>query len=224
MRNLILAALALSAVPSPDADACGGYESYAPRAHVVSGHSGRTFVLLGSATADQGVKWTRVASTTSFDHTAIAPAPALGHAVTLTLVGPGGSRVVSSRSQWLLRPAVRFRGVRSALEVQGGSRDFRVALVGDQTGARWIELAYPEKQGMASDAAWLKAQNLPATSFFVSTMPGYELITLNDQTTVVRKDGAFVTQATGSAMGGVTLNGTEYLVVQTDGAARLIEI
>jgi hypothetical protein len=143
MRTLLIAALAISTFSSPAAEACGDYR-FRPRVFLLSSHGvktttgwqTRTFAVLGNdAPAD--AKWRALAPRT-YDHSRIANAPALEHDVQLTLVGPGGTRIVTSRSRWFLDSAWRFGKPSIVVEVSTGDKQLTIALAGRHADAVWI--------------------------------------------------------------------------------------
>ena len=224
MRTLLLASLALSSLPSFDADACGPYGA-SIRMHLLTSHGDQTFAVLHKA-SPENVTWKRVAPR-SYDHTRIAAAPALDRAIRLTLVGPDGARIVESRAHWFLDAAWGFDGVRSAMAVETGKREFRVALVGDHQDAKWIPLSggfhSPKQQ------RWLKEHGFTATQYsvgFVGDVETFSIAPTADQPvrTVIRRDNALLGHALGRAIGAVSVAGLTYILVEHDGAVRAIDV
>lgn len=200
--------------------------------HLVSRHGNRSFALLGKTTPAD-VKWSLIAPRT-YDHSKIARAPRTEHAVTLTLVGPGGSRVVETRTQWFLDAAWGFQGVRSAIEINDNKEHFRIALPGKYQAAKWIALASRD----STDASWVTAQgfNLASPADVVLESPptvtatklwnsGVEALSFynpatNQTTTLLRRDGKQIRQLIGSPIGAVDVDSEKMLVVEHDGSAR----
>jgi hypothetical protein len=177
MRNLIscLAVLAfvLTTVRSRSADACGSY-SPEPRPAVLrlSSHvthelhadgeltTGRRLFALGRREADHDVRWVPVAPGT-FDPARVALLDAAAAPITLTLVGPRGTRVVRATRTVLLDTwSLLRRDVRRAHELDvPADEQFAIAVIGQSPSARWIPLdqaqvdattrrAYPTASGV----------------------------------------------------------------------------
>jgi hypothetical protein len=230
MRNLLLAALAVSSFPSLDrADACG-FEM--PQVLPLSSHSGpfrggawatRTFAMLGEP-VPAGVRWHMLAPRT-YDSTQVADAAPLDAALTVTLVGPSGARVVSTTQRAFLAPAWGWKTPSAALEVDTGERDarFSVALVGSHPNATWEALDH--QSGSADDVDWVIAQGVTpaAGQVTVSHIPNTtsDVITVmqkdsGDMITFVRRDDKVRRQIQGAAVGTLT-DRSHYLLVERDG-------
>ncbi|MBA3451865.1 MAG: hypothetical protein H0T42_02070, partial [Deltaproteobacteria bacterium] len=146
MRSILIASLALtatltSAFAPSIADACGGYmPDPTPAVFAIDEHrmrvpgtyqwQRRAFVALRNVTAGADVTWTRL-SPQSYVATQIALQKELPRSTTFTLVGPSGSRVVSTNRSALLSQTFRNPKAHEALEVSvdEGSH-YRVAVVG----------------------------------------------------------------------------------------------
>ena len=142
MRTLLLAlALAASTLvaTTTTADACGGYmPDPTPAALTVGTWKQRTYVVIAAnVTAPDQVTWRRLAPRT-FDATMISDGPALDTSRTITLVGPSGTRVVSTTKTAYLRTG--WNGpVRQVLVIEGlGPKTYDVAFDGKRPDARWI--------------------------------------------------------------------------------------
>jgi hypothetical protein len=146
-----LVALAAS-LPLHHADACGRME--APHMFAVSQHyNHHTFVVLDEA-APADAKW-RQLWPDSYDYTRIADAPALDAPMELTLLGPSGTRVVTTTKRVYLEDSFGDRTPHVALEVDVDDEEqFDVAIAGRARRASWraIEQA-PDAQN--DGAAWL---------------------------------------------------------------------
>jgi len=183
MRTLLIAAFSLSALtPSRDADACGSYtpEPQVLRlsTHFVPGGDGdrrRTFALLGSTTPPPKLAW-KLLAPMSYDATQIANDMMLANPITLTLVGPSGTRVVSSSKHVFLSRSWNFDATASALEVDGGV-GFAIAIEGKHDRAKWIELedVTPAKAKLRTWVTALGVTPYDADSIYVNRVKGTDL-------------------------------------------------
>ncbi len=238
MRSTLLAALALtatltSAFAPSIADACGGYMAdRTPAVFAVDDHSihrvgtdhwnRRAFVVLGKITAPADATWQLLAPRT-YDTTQIADAPDPQQSTTFTLVGPSGSRVVSSNRHTLLKQSFRTLHEHSAIEVDIAEQArFQVAVLGVQPDAKWIESsgvtpskdtrAWVRDQGM--DNAHVYAVKLKGTKIEVISAYGKNDIGL---TSFVVVDGESRGAFLGSLIGGLDLGGKRYVLLERDG-------
>jgi hypothetical protein len=239
MRLALLAALlASTSIATPIADACGGdFGPRAPRMFLVSQHNGRTFVLLDKRVPSlEGVAWKGEAMT--YDHTLVAAAPAFATARKLTLVAPGHTRRLASANHVLVQPAWDSHDPMNALEIfPRGEEQARLAVDGEFATVVWNELA-SQPIGLET-AAW--AQNpgftppLDPQMMSLSKVVGtdVELLTAwtyaddgkGIATTYVRKPGAQPYGGfRGAPIGTVTLDGTRYAVLVTDGIVTPVAI
>jgi hypothetical protein len=241
MRNLLLASLAsltVTAALQNDADACGPYGGvYAPRVFQLTTHSinnrdnhswtTRSFALLAQA-PEGSPAWRQIAPFT-YDYTQIADAPDLDDAMELTLVGPSGTKVVSSRSRVFLKPALGWDHTpTSALELTVKRGEFSIALAGRHTDTKWIAIE-GERSGTEADVAWIKqviAADFDSKYVYVSKVKGTGLETLSAMgadgkyQTFVRRGEQFVDQFAGSARGAITFKGKQFIVQADAGAMR----
>ena len=234
MRTLLIAALSLSAfTPSRDADACGGYIRE-PRVlrlsthHIPSFDEGagtRSFVVLGTATPPATVAWRRLAPS-SYDSTQIANDMVLANSVTLTLLGPAGTRVVSSTQHVFLSHTFDFRGATNALDI-GNAHGFSIAIEGVHPNATWRALEKPLYRKAASSSTWVTALGVTPASvneIDVRRITGtpFEAVSLyaKDSTklvTFLRHGDKNLGRFDGSPVGTFTNNGITQLVL-FDGA------
>lgn len=135
-------ALATTTATTQIADACGG--SYGldlpPQVMLVSDHvrsSHRAFVILGDrAGNDDDGSYERLAPMT-YDYTLIKELEPLAHAMTFTLVGTHGRRVVSADRHVALKHVLWSHGSHvDGMEV-AVNEDFAIALHGDVRDATW---------------------------------------------------------------------------------------
>jgi hypothetical protein len=147
LTALVLAVSTVTVAPQV-ADACGGsYGSFdiAPTVHVVSTHQTpngrRAFIALGpsAVTRSEGT-WERLFPS-SYDYSATRDA-SYAPRRTFTLVGPSGTRVVSTANTVLLTDTfiLGFKTQRtSEVRIRRGE-DFVIAIEGNNVNARWIDL------------------------------------------------------------------------------------
>src|SRR5687767_8051115 len=96
MRTLLLASLTITALQNP-ADACGPYVVEPTVFQLANG-----FALLNQE-AEQGEHTWRRLRPHSYDNTQIANTTPLETPMTITLVGPSGTKVVSSKVRALIK-------------------------------------------------------------------------------------------------------------------------
>jgi hypothetical protein len=127
MRAIIVGALLVSLIAARPADACGGgggMELWQPRAFVIAKHGAHRFIRFGgtrSVAAKDQLRWRRAAN--------------LERPLTLTLVGPAGTKVITTRESWWFTQKsqrthnrIAQRGIR--IDVNG---DYTHAYEGDVT-------------------------------------------------------------------------------------------
>jgi hypothetical protein len=194
--TLLIAALSLSAFTPSDAEACGSYNPE-PRVMRLSTHfltgfdnSGpRSFVLFGASEPTAKLAWRKLAPGT-YDMTEIANDMLLANPVTLTLLGPSGTRVVSSSKHVFLSRSWNIKTTTSALDV-GNVEGFTIAIEGAHANATWIALedtSYKKAKGRA----WVTALGVSpyhAGSIWVSRLKGTNV----EAVSVYGKDGKTIT-------------------------------
>ncbi len=240
MRTLLIAALTCSLLPSvtPDAaDACG-FEP--PQVFLLSPHSvpggdgqpwhSRTFAILGEA-VPSSVVWQQLAPR-SYDNTMIADAPDLDRAMRLTLVGPAGTRVVASASRSFLQPAWGPTTPSAAIEIETGFREqFTIAVVGAHKKASWVTVDRVTTSD--ADRTWALAQGVAPdrTRIAVTRVHGsdVEAVSTNvpgeaDTVTLVRRGGHQLARVDGRAIGALSLDRRNYLLIDHDGAVSAVMI
>jgi hypothetical protein len=228
MRNLLIAALAFSSIPSSDSDACGFEE---PQVLMLSSHgvslggsrwATRTFAVLGDA-APADANWRMLAPGT-YDGTRIADASPLERAQTMTLVGRKGTRIVTTSDRSFLAPAWGFRTPSAVLAVDAGDDEYVVALRGKHPKAAFGSLE--ERASNARDISWVKAHGVtPEGQVYVSHLPGTTIDTITvtpknkiQQVTFVRSGDSLMQQVDGSPLGSLTERNMRYILVAHDGA------
>jgi hypothetical protein len=242
MRNLLLApVLASFVLSSAPADACGPYMqeptifklSTHHRGTQVTGLVTRTFVLTGAidqAQADQ-MSWQRL-GVMSFDLARFATAPDLATPMDVTLIGPGGTKVVSSKRRGFLEGGFEERKPSSALEIEGlGAHRFTFALKGRHANAKWIAVG-DNQAASSADLAWVKKHGVKPVSpeyVYVAKLAGTELelvSVLAENTgvvTLVRSGNHdLYTRFDGSSPGAFQLNGQRYVLASLDGAVTAV--
>lgn len=237
MRNILIAALAVSSIPGLDnADACGFVP---PHVMLLSSHSGhvhgtawgtRTFAVLGEA-VPADVRWQPLVPGT-YDSSQIANERLLDKPRVLTLVGPAGTRVVSTAQQAVLSPAWGFRTPSTVLEVDTGAKSserFAVALDGSHPKATWTALE--TVQTSSADVAWVAAHGVKprdAAHVIVHRVPGADADAITvmaddsvEMTTLVRRGDQLVERLDGSAFGSLREHGQSYVIAVHDSAIAM---
>lgn len=238
MRSTLLASLALtatltSAFAPSIADACGGYmRDPLPAVFAVDDHSvhrvgtdrwnRRAFVVLGATTAPADATWELLAPR-SYDSTQIADAPDPQQSTTFTLIGPSGSRVVSSNRLALLKQTFRTPHEHSAIEVDVAEQArFQIAVLGVQRDAKWIE-----STGIAATKntlAWVRKQGMDTSYVYVAKFQGTKIQVISAHqsniigvTSFVIVDGESRGTFAGSPIGGLDLGGKRYVLLEREG-------
>jgi len=214
MRKLVLSlpVLALAAMPSPT-DACG---YVTPAVFLVSTHSFRgdhaehALVRIGGVVPER-VAWQPM-DLMRYDATQVAPAPSLETAMTVTLVGNHGHRVVSSARQrfvsrdmhWLDAPATT------------------VLDVGDVPG---YQLAI---RGTHDDATFHPAENIAGVDRIALSggivIDAVETTVEDNLRATLHENGRDVGTFPGRVLGGLDTDGGHYIVIENRGAVRAVII
>lgn len=240
MRNLLLApVLASFVLSSAPAEACGPYTPE-PTLFKLSTHavrSGtrlvttttRTFVLtdtIDRAQADR-LAWQPLAPGT-YDYARMALAPDLAQPIDLTLIGPGGTKVVSSKRRAFLDRTFAELQPSSALEVEVERGKFAFAIAGRHARAKWISL--DDRGTTAADLAWVEKQGVTVIDpqyVQVAKLAGTHLVTISVLTkdgmvTMVRSGHALYAQFAGTTRGAVEVDGQRFAVAMVDNAVTAI--
>lgn len=216
---------ALAATPS--SDACG---VPTPDVFELSSHytreGTRLFVVTGE-TPTRFLAWRALAPGT-YDSAQIAESP-LGQAMTFTLVGSAGARVVSSKAGAFLKNTFSSREPLSAVEVTAKRSDFAIALRGTHADARWHTAAQIATSD--SDAEWIRAQgfdNFNLTYVTVDSLEGdlqaVTVLTKAGTTTLVRAKNILVERFDGRALGTLEVDGERYIVASDKHHSRVIPL
>ncbi|MBA3504042.1 MAG: hypothetical protein M4D80_41455 [Myxococcota bacterium] len=151
MRTLTLQIAALSLfllALHRNAEACGSYVPE-PRVLRLSTHqlpsfdknvAARSFAVFANAKAPAKLVWQQLVPM-SYDLTQIANDMALANPVTLTLLGPSGTRVVSSKKHVFLARTFDFNEAANAIDI-GNASGFSIALEGAHPDATWSTLEH----------------------------------------------------------------------------------
>jgi len=215
---LLIAALGLvSALPSPDAEACGSYGPPVPQVMVVSNHVARTanvesrprsFVVLDAAATGK-LRWRPIALH-SYDSTEIAAAGPLGDPLELTLVGPSSSRTVTVSRRVALKRNWRFHEPRLAAEIDDPRQTMMFAIEGSEP-VTWLNLETTDESGTVQRVA-----GTDATATITSTEGG--------PATVVRVGGFQVRQVAGYTVGAIGWGGQQFVLVEHAGQITPVRI
>jgi len=219
--TLLLASVSALVSNLSTADACG---SYVPTPRVLQlaqpyAPGEPTFVLTGEAPTGK-VAWQRIAPM-SYDSTEVADAPDLAQPMEITLVGPAGNKLVSSKRRSFIQHSFERHSASAALEITAKRGDFAIALAGRHTGAVWLA-AEGEHDGTRADRAWAiaaGAKPLSNTHVYVSRIHGsnLELVSVIDNDgvlTLVRSGTTAASSLRGYAMGIVAEHGAQFIVTQ----------
>lgn len=231
MRSLILAAaLAVTSLTAPPtAEACGGDYANppAPVLYLVYSDSAgaHTFVLLNQPVDEEPHTWRRVAPK-SHNLTRVAEAPALSAPVDLTLVGPAGTKVVSTRTKMLVEPARGIDRTPSvALRVPRGN--YAVAAFGAHADYAWEPLV-PVGAGPELDT-WSRQVQLPPEELSLTRAGATTMLTYHDPKTnayrtEIKHHGWTFGGGTGRALGVLTANGDRYAVIAYGKALTVVRV
>jgi hypothetical protein len=223
----VLATFALSTIQP--ADACGPY-GRSPRLLQISSHyvdgATRTFVLTNEGVPERDLAWVRLAPMT-YDYASLADAPDPTRAIDFTLIGPSGTRVVSSREKVYLSHTFLARKPAVAMEISASKSRFSIAMAGKHADASWIELG-TERRGQLADLEWVKARGMTPLlpeHVSVSKLAGTDLEMVRvlpksgELTTFVRRGNDVDAQFEGTALGGVTTGGQRFVIASKHGEA-----
>jgi len=239
MRSSLLASLALtatlaSAFAPSIADACGGGYGgerlpsvFAVDTHFSSRENGeamgrRAFVLFASAAPTDKAVWTRLAPMT-FDYTRIADAPDSTYPTTVTLIGPSGTRVVSSKDRTFIADSFRSRREQTAMEINvGAAQEFSIAVLGAQPDAKWLGTS--DGTSTKQTLAWVRKQGLTTDNVYVTKIEGTKLRVIS----AYDKDSASLTSfivegttslgtSSGQPIGAIELGAKRYVLLEEQG-------
>lgn len=222
MRNalFILPVLAAALVTKP-ADACGPY-SFGPQVLNLSTHFAdggtRTFIITKRRVADDQ-PWVRLAPMT-YDYAGIVDVKDPETALDFTLVGPSGTKVISTKRQVNLSHTFVSRSSNVAFEIKPQKASYAIAVAGKHADAVWMSLGN-ERAASAAELAWVAAQGvtpMQAEYVHVNRLEGTDLETITvlpktgDLVTFVRRGTVLHAQFTGSPMGALAVDGDRFVV------------
>jgi hypothetical protein len=235
MKTLLLAAVSLSALHA-NADACGTPAPTVFRlsSHYVVGGAGtdhrRMFVLLDEV-APKGLYWKQL-SPMSYDATEIANAYTLAAPMTFTLVGPSGTRVVSTAKHFYLSKSWDFTQATGALEIDLKDDDnFAIAISGTQRRAQWDEVTGEETTKQLE--RWVAKQGvtvLDHSSIYASRIKGtdIEAVAAFDKAgkmiTLIKDGSRLVSKIDGSVLGAIEIDGNLQLVVASGNRTMTMDV
>lgn len=218
MRNaLVLLAPVLASLARP-ADACGPY-GFTPRLMRVSTHFAdggtRAFVITNEKVSDDQ-PWVLLAPR-SYDNASVVDVANPKAPIDVTLVGPAGTKIVSSRERVYLSRTFVSRAPSVAFEIRAQRGEFAIAMAGKHADATWIKFL-DERDGTAADRAWVEAHGVSPDHVYVKKLDGTEL----EAVTVLPKTGETMTfmrrgtevygQFEGAVMGGIEATGDRFVV------------
>jgi len=225
MRNLLivpmLASLALAAEP---ADACGPYVSK-PRLMQLTTHftdGGLRSFAITNEPAPANLAWTRLAPST-YDYASIAEASDPERALDLTLVGPDGTQLVSSRRRVFLSQTFTKSTPSVAMEITVPRGQFAIALAGKHADATW-NAGRQVRVGNRYDVAWVNTQGIEpmmASLVSASKIDGTDLEAITvlpktgEQITFVRRGTQVARQFEGTLLGLLGVDGERFVVART---------
>ncbi len=235
MRTALLLIASLSSLTARTADACGNYRPepqvfrlsthFIPLARNTEGR--RTFVVLAEP-APKGADW-KLLAPMSYDGTQVADAPSLPRALTFTLVGPAGTRVVESKKHVFLRRSWAFEKTAGGIEVDAGRDDLAIAIEGVHEDATWTAL--DSVVSTPNDAAWVGALGFAAeaSSIYISRVHGTDLEAVSVYSdgktiTFLRQRGRNHGRMDGSALGAVTFDGVMRLITSDGNRTSTVDL
>ena len=223
MRTPLLIAVAVaSLMPTPNAEACGGYGDFLPMPSVmvVSSHAARTnpsdgwrqrsFVVFTQEAEAAKLSWHRLA-VQSYDSTEVAAMKRFASPVELTIIGETGKRIVKTSRQVAIRGSWELEGAKLAVEIDGGVHDRQFAISGADESTSWIGLE-------ATDDAGSK-QRVPGTDATTA------LVTANSGPMTVISIGGFEKRrVAGYATGAIEWGGEKFVLIENRGAVTPVRI
>ena len=183
----------------------------------------RAFVITNQKVA-ANQPWVRLAPMT-YDYASVVDVDNPDTAIEMTLVGPTGTKIVSSRERVYLSQTFVSRAPSVAFEIRAPKGEFSIAMAGKHADAEWIKLG-DERRAKAEDIAWVTAKGLtPMQPEYVSVhkLEGtdFEAVTVLPKTgeiiTFVRRGDVVYTQFEGTALGGLSASGERYVVAEKHG-------
>lgn len=219
MRNALALLLpVLASLAARPADACGPY-GFTPRLMRVSTHFAdggtRAFVITHEQVADNQ-PWVLLAPR-SYDNASVVDVANPETPIDVTLVGPAGTKIVSSRERVYLSRTFVSRAPSVAFEIRAQRGEFAIAMGGRHSDATWIKFV-DERDATAADLAWVKARGVTADRAYVKKLDGTELEavtvipTSGEMVTFMRRGALVYGQFEGAVMGGIEATGDRFVV------------
>lgn len=240
LASLAVTATLTSAFAPSLADACGGYGGgprlpsvFAVDEHFVTQKGTnlrRAFVLFGRGERSDKISWTRLWPS-SFDYTRIADAPDSPQLVTLTLIGPSGTLVVSSNDRTFVADSFRSRHELLAMEVGiGQEAQFTVAVLGSQPDAKWLSTV--DVTATKQTTAWVKSQGVAAEYVDVVAIKGTKLRVISAHQPNSKGLTSFVLDGTtnlgafsgGNPIGAIVLGTQRYVLLEEQGLITPVRV
>lgn len=240
LASLAVTATLTSAFAPSIADACGGGGyggEMLPAVFAVDDHhvtregtdQRRAFILFGSGSPSDKATWTRLWPS-SFDNTRIADAPDTTRPVTMTLIGPSGTRVVSSTDRTFIADSFRSRQQQVAMEIGIDRKaEFSVAVMGAQRDAKWLGTS--DVTSTKQTLAWLKAQGVTTANATVTKIQGTKLRVISayqdgapGMTSFVLDGTTTLTTAFGNPIGAIDLGAKRYVLLEQDGVITPVAV
>lgn len=219
MRNaLALLVPVLASLAARPADACGPY-GFTPRLMRVSTHFAdggtRAFVITNEKIADNQ-PWVRLAPMT-YDYASVVDVANPENPLDVTLVGPAGTKIVSSRERVYLSRTFVSHAPAVAFEIRAPRGEFAIAMAGKHSDATWIKFV-DDHDGTAADRAWVKAQGVTPEHVYVKKLDGTELEAVTvipasgEMVTFMRRGAVVYGRYEGAVMGGIEATGDRFVV------------
>jgi hypothetical protein len=239
ISSILVATLAATTLTTAIAAACGGYVHVdpAPQILTVTTHglmqngrwTHRGFVVLDQRVELDAAAWKQLAPGT-YDGTRIAQVAARAKAVELTLVGPSGTRVISTAKQVALSHSWQL-GVdqsRLALEIPAiKDAQFTIAIPGRASDAKWQELPY--EQGTAATQWWLSKHGVKDAEYVSMRRISADVDVIEyyfdgESRLSVREGDSEVGVAVGTTLGAFSTGSRSFLAISHKGQLRTLEL
>ena len=187
------------------------------------------FVVLPTSIDVGDRKWQWLAPGT-YDSTNIIELGRLDAPAEMTLLGPSGSRVISSDRRVALSNSwqIGMDQTRAAIEITlADGDDFQIAVAGRARDAQWFSL---EHKGSNASAVWWLAKLGIVGADYINVQPvtgtDYELVEYiaNDTSGfALRRGKTDVGRYSGSPIGAMQVNGRFFIVTKNNGQLTTIE-
>jgi hypothetical protein len=239
ISSVLVTALAATTLSTSIAAACGGYVDVDPAPYTLSvtthglmengKWTQRGFVVLEQQVELEAKAWKQLAPGT-FDGTRIAFVAPREKPLELTLLGPSGTRVITTAKQVALSHSWKIGTDQSrlALEIPAiKDAQFTIAIIGRATDAKWQELPY--EQGTLATSWWLAKHGVKDAEYV-----SMRRISVDLDVVEYSKDGASgfsvrqgdeeVGVGVGVVQGAFTTKGRAFLSVRRNGQLGTVEL